>query len=99
MFCLNKIKQLNIFEQVSELKYMTTKQPVGFIELLAHNFDINTFIPNSFKEHYYSDLGKDREYELSSVLSALLIMQIFHIRSEEHTSELQSRQYLVCRLL
>src|SRR3712207_9124513 len=24
---------------------------------------------------------------------------IFHDRSEEHTSELQSRQYLVCRLL
>src|SRR3712207_8197128 len=23
----------------------------------------------------------------------------FHMRSEEHTSELQSRQYLVCRLL
>ncbi|AWI04373.1 transposase [Clostridium drakei] len=79
MFCLNKIKQLNIFEQISELKHMTTKQPVGFIDLLANNFDINIFIPNSFKEHYYSDLGKDRKYELSSVLSALLIMQIFHI--------------------
>src|ERR1035437_4712870 len=26
-------------------------------------------------------------------------MQKFDIRSEEHTSELQSRQYLVCRLL
>src|SRR5947209_14054414 len=25
--------------------------------------------------------------------------QDFHVRSEEHTSELQSRQYLVCRLL
>src|SRR3712207_7123380 len=25
--------------------------------------------------------------------------EIGHIRSEEHTSELQSRQYLVCRLL
>src|SRR3712207_2482271 len=25
--------------------------------------------------------------------------QIHHARSEEHTSELQSRQYLVCRLL
>src|SRR3712207_8873497 len=24
---------------------------------------------------------------------------VFHLRSEEHTSELQSRQYLVCRLL
>src|SRR3712207_7744840 len=25
--------------------------------------------------------------------------RVMHIRSEEHTSELQSRQYLVCRLL
>src|SRR3712207_8512977 len=25
--------------------------------------------------------------------------RVFRIRSEEHTSELQSRQYLVCRLL
>lgn len=79
MFCINKSKQLKIFEQESELKYTITKQPVGFINLLADNFDINTFIPNSFKEHYYSNLGKGREYEFSSVLSALLIMQIFHI--------------------
>src|SRR3712207_8206931 len=27
------------------------------------------------------------------------VVQIFTKRSEEHTSELQSRQYLVCRLL
>src|SRR3712207_5207608 len=26
-------------------------------------------------------------------------IEILHVRSEEHTSELQSRQYLVCRLL
>jgi hypothetical protein len=79
MFSINKIKQLNIFEQVSELNDMITKQPVGFTNLLADNFDIGTFIPKSFKEHYYADLGRDREYELTSVLSALLIMQIFHI--------------------
>src|SRR3712207_7097705 len=29
----------------------------------------------------------------------LVILPIFIPRSEEHTSELQSRQYLVCRLL
>src|SRR5476651_1543760 len=29
----------------------------------------------------------------------MCIMDIFAARSEEHTSELQSRQYLVCRLL
>src|SRR3712207_8268732 len=26
-------------------------------------------------------------------------LEVLHARSEEHTSELQSRQYLVCRLL
>src|SRR3712207_8010551 len=30
---------------------------------------------------------------------ALLMPNLSHSRSEEHTSELQSRQYLVCRLL
>src|SRR3712207_8069610 len=28
-----------------------------------------------------------------------LVLSLFQFRSEEHTSELQSRQYLVCRLL
>src|SRR3712207_8736984 len=31
--------------------------------------------------------------------SHLFILRIYIVRSEEHTSELQSRQYLVCRLL
>src|SRR3712207_6507060 len=33
------------------------------------------------------------------ILSASLNIHLFSVRSEEHTSELQSRQYLVCRLL
>src|SRR5258707_11341100 len=31
--------------------------------------------------------------------SGRIDIQLVHVRSEEHTSELQSRQYLVCRLL
>src|SRR3712207_8280708 len=31
--------------------------------------------------------------------SIIKFFHFFHFRSEEHTSELQSRQYLVCRLL
>jgi hypothetical protein len=58
---------------------MASSQPVGFIKLLSQNFDIATFIPKSFTQHYYADLGRDRKYSLTSVLSALLIMQIFHI--------------------
>src|SRR3712207_7225976 len=33
------------------------------------------------------------------LLSSVNIAESGHFRSEEHTSELQSRQYLVCRLL
>src|SRR3712207_1741423 len=36
---------------------------------------------------------------LFSFSSLFLFISYKHMRSEEHTSELQSRQYLVCRLL
>src|ERR1035437_3680444 len=36
---------------------------------------------------------------LASLLIAILLSIPAGVRSEEHTSELQSRQYLVCRLL
>src|SRR3712207_7104112 len=36
---------------------------------------------------------------LPSGLKAMLLTSPSSMRSEEHTSELQSRQYLVCRLL
>src|SRR3712207_7963385 len=39
------------------------------------------------------------EQEYSGNIAALEIEVASIIRSEEHTSELQSRQYLVCRLL
>src|SRR3712207_9398172 len=39
---------------------------------------------------------QDKVTGCSTLLDNLFLM---HTRSEEHTSELQSRQYLVCRLL
>ena len=79
MFCINKLKQLNILDQITELNDLRKKQPVGFIKLLGDNFDIKSFIPKSFTEKYYANLGRDRKYKLPSVLSALILMQIFHI--------------------
>src|SRR3712207_7036046 len=55
-----------------------------------------------------SPTGRDGEYEwettvpaehLPALLRALDAPEDADVRSEEHTSELQSRQYLVCRLL
>src|SRR3712207_6881428 len=44
-------------------------------------------------------LGKEIVMELLAALPPELHPHVFAFRSEEHTSELQSRQYLVCRLL
>src|SRR3712207_7841780 len=38
-------------------------------------------------------------YVVTALAAAALAVAVGTVRSEEHTSELQSRQYLVCRLL
>src|SRR3712207_8151999 len=40
-----------------------------------------------------------REVKKLPTLRGRTVVNLFYERSEEHTSELQSRQYLVCRLL
>src|SRR3712207_7812534 len=42
---------------------------------------------------------ESRLYVVLTVLTWLVLTALIGLRSEEHTSELQSRQYLVCRLL
>src|SRR3712207_7389220 len=46
-------------------------------------------------------MGRTLEEALPALAAALrpLLEDVARTRSEEHTSELQSRQYLVCRLL
>src|ERR1035437_2237934 len=43
--------------------------------------------------------SEDEVYELRRDHMRQMARPAYEIRSEEHTSELQSRQYLVCRLL
>lgn len=79
MFCLNTFKQLTFFDQVSELNQLSFEKPVKFLQLLKEHFDLITFIPESFYCSYYSHLGKDRQYQLHSVLASLILMHLFHI--------------------
>src|SRR5258707_10914676 len=46
-----------------------------------------------------SDRSASKSRSLNLAAFAQILMPSGPIRSEEHTSELQSRQYLVCRLL
>src|SRR3712207_7330259 len=53
---------------------------------------------NSIKDVY----NQHPEFEKAKLIERLVEPErviMFRVRSEEHTSELQSRQYLVCRLL
>lgn len=79
MFCLDTFKQLTFFNQVSELNQLSFEKPVKFLHLLKEHFDITAFIPSSFYDSYYSHLGSNREYQLPSVLAALILMHLFHI--------------------
>src|SRR3712207_7198720 len=45
-----------------------------------------------------ASLQRDR-IKAKSIMTKMAVKGLCPIRSEEHTSELQSRQYLVCRLL
>src|SRR5258707_9899331 len=74
-----------------------------FAPLKATGFDgqvLTLQVANDFCEVWLSDnyLGLIREV-LARTSGQPLHVQFQVARSEEHTSELQSRQYLVCRLL
>src|SRR3712207_8951815 len=69
----------------------------------SQKFYENVSAKDYAKNHKLPKDGKDREnlvlcFEPEGVES-IIIPTIWDCRSEEHTSELQSRQYLVCRLL
>src|SRR3712207_7840869 len=57
--------------------------------------DGHTSYPKAIAE----ELGTDVDHRTSQYKNNVMEQDHRGIRSEEHTSELQSRQYLVCRLL
>src|SRR3712207_5615447 len=89
-----------------QMKRLAMVNPCFFVEL--HKYDLIVsyldkvhirrnvrsveFFKTGIKEGLFKE---DLDYELIS----LLCEEMIRGRSEEHTSELQSRQYLVCRLL
>src|SRR3712207_7481330 len=54
---------------------------------------------NLRQEIGYFHFVKERHREQARKALNMVGMEAYEKRSEEHTSELQSRQYLVCRLL
>src|ERR1035437_7438964 len=68
------------------------KYPIG-LELYSVRGELGRDLPNTLKT--VAKFG----YEVVECYSPYFKWAPAYTRSEEHTSELQSRQYLVCRLL
>src|SRR3712207_7468618 len=71
-----------------------TQLPRSIIEFYYKNDALND--PMVSEEHITA-FGWATPQELDDIMA--LAIRVNDFRSEEHTSELQSRQYLVCRLL
>src|SRR5258707_4015401 len=52
-----------------------------------------------FRSKPVDPYGRSRPFFETMLMKSFIFTQATWLRSEEHTSELQSRQYLVCRLL
>src|SRR3712207_4408490 len=99
-------------QQASELASRTTEQAKSQLANQKHNASqrmvpIQTALRESAQQlrkqgqgsvGQYADRAADQVERFSTYLRETDVDEIVE-RSEEHTSELQSRQYLVCRLL
>src|SRR5947209_17248137 len=77
--------------------YTTLFRSLDHLRKQANQFDL-TFGPDP-STHEYCNLGGMIGNNSCGVHSMMAGRTVDNVRSEEHTSELQSRQYLVCRLL
>src|SRR3712207_8901507 len=57
------------------------------------------WIDTEWRDRLHGYLGGVLDSKGAKLICAGGVSDHVHVRSEEHTSELQSRQYLVCRLL
>src|SRR3712207_7991138 len=92
----------NVYSQQFDLRSGRTRNVHDAREGCAQRYFIGEIhMPFGKKFGYFSAGGIHRRQDGEDWFAAGLHLLVKHVvhRSEEHTSELQSRQYLVCRLL
>src|SRR3712207_9316892 len=84
----------------SDPGYFMYFEDVDLAERLGRRGWLHVYVPSAVVVHEGGHATQRDPYRMRRVhhASALRYMSGQHPRSEEHTSELQSRQYLVCRL-
>ena len=72
----NQLSFADIYDQCFD--WVQNDKP-KFLEMLEKYLNLKELIPLSFYHAYYNHLGRDREYSLDSILSALLLQRILGI--------------------
>jgi len=75
-------KQLSLAEIFTECKEKFENDKYQFLSLLEDTININTFIPISFREHFYASTGRPRKYPLNAMIWALFLQRIFSIPTD-----------------
>lgn len=74
-------KQLSFCDISTDFDKFYNQNQNDLLSLLNKFIDINEFIPFSFYQSYYSNLGRKRDFSLESMLNAFIIKNILSIPS------------------
>src|SRR3712207_7997543 len=82
----------------TEIYTLSLHDALPILQTVLHNVQGNILHGHgrNFAAHVFLEFRPGKQAEIKQWLRDYIVPRI---RSEEHTSELQSRQYLVCRLL
>lgn len=72
-------KQLSLCDINDNVKSFFQEDKPKFIELFDSFVDFSEIIPSSFYDHYYSYIGRHRDFSLESILYVLIIQKILFI--------------------
>ena len=75
-------KQLTLADIFSDCQEIFDFDKPQFLTLLENHIDLDSIIPVSFYNHYYSSVGRNRKYPLTAMLWALIIQRIFSIPTD-----------------
>jgi len=77
-----KYRQMSLSEVYTERHDFFLDNPPTFFQLLDEHIDLDEFIPSVFYRDFYQSLGRQRVYQLSGLLSALILQKILSIPTD-----------------
>ena len=74
--------QMTLADVFTETQEIFESDKPEFLKLLESTIDLYEIVPASFRHRFYAATGRPREYQLTSLLWALIIQRIFSIPTD-----------------